>query len=193
MKNYKVAIGALGLVLMLLCQLACNSTEQTDAANNSGKKKGGGERKKKEGAGPVTRNEAEQKVLRKYKNGYLLGTELEWDTGKQFYEIQVKSDNIVYEVLINAKTGQVNEIEDQTHKFREDSTAGKAPLWKVEVAERDAAEAVALKAYPGETQQWKAASDSGRAVFNFRIKSAAGETKKVVVKTGINEVLKIKF
>ena len=193
MKNYKVAIGALGLVLMLLCQLACNSTEQTDAANNSGKKKGGGERKKKEGAGPVTRNEAEQKVLRKYKNGYLLGTELEWDAGKQFYEIQVKSDNIVYEVLINSKTGQVNEIEDQTHKFREDSTAGKAPLWKVDVAERDAAEVVALQAYPGETQQWKAASDSGRAVFNFRIKSAAGETKKVVVKAGTNEVLKIKF
>ena len=85
------------------------------------------------------------------------------------------------------------ETEDNTLKFREDSAAGKAALWKVDLAERDAAEAAALKAYPGAVQQWKAAADSGRAVFNFRIKNAAGETKKVVVKTGTNEVLKIKY
>jgi len=192
MKNFKTVIGAFGLALMLFSLSACNSTEQTDGADKPGKKKGGGARKK-ETLGPVTRAEAEQKVLKRFKDGYLLADEQEWKAGKMFYEILIKSENIVYEVMIAAETGQVVETEDNTHKFREDSTAGKAALWKVDLAERDAAEAAALKAYPGEVQQWKAAADSGRAVFNFRIKNESGETKKVVVKTGTNEVLKIKF
>lgn len=192
MKNFKTMIAACGLALLLFSLLACNSTEQADPAAKAGKKKGDGMRKK-EAHGPVTRAEAEQKVLKRYQDGYLIANELEWKAGKMFYEIQVKVDHTVYEVLINAETGQVKETEDNTHKFREDSTAGKAPMWKVDLAERDAAEAVALQAYPGEVQQWKAAADSGRAVFNFRIKSPSGESKKVVVKAGTNEVLKIKF
>jgi len=191
MKNFKTVIAACGLAMLLFSLAACNSTEQTDAGK-AGKKKGGGARKK-EALGPLTRAEAEQKVLKRYKDGYLIANELEWEAGKLFYEIQVKDDKVVYEVLINAETGQVKETEDNTHRFREDSTAGKAPLWKVDLAERDAAEVVALRAYPGEVQQWKAAADSGRAVFNFKIKSASGESKKVVVKAGTNEVLKIKF
>lgn len=192
MKKFKLLMGTLGLAFILLCQLACNSTEQTDSADKAGRKKGEGARKK-EAPGPVTRNEAEQKVLRKYKDGYLIGTELEWEVGKKFYEIQVKTGNLVSEVLINSETGQVKETEDHTYKFREDSTAGKAPLWRVDLAERDIAETAALQAYPGEVIQWKAAADSGRAVFSFRIKSAAGETKKVVVKAGTTQVLKIKI
>jgi len=192
MKSCKTVIGACGLAVLLFNLAACNSTEQTDGADKPGKKKGGGARKK-EAHGPVTRAEAEQKVLKRYKDGYLLANELEWKAGKMFYEILVKSENIVYEMMIDSETGQVVETEDNTLKFREDSAAGKAALWKVDLAERDAAETAAIKAYPGEVQQWKAASDSGRAVFNFRIKSETGENKKVVVKAGTNEVLKIKF
>lgn len=192
MKNFKTVIAACAVALLLSSLPGCNSTEQADTAAKAGKKKGDGMRKK-EAHGPVTRAEAEQKVLKRYKDGYLIANEVEWEAGKMFYEIQVKVDHTVYEVLINAETGQVKETEDNTHKFREDSTAGKAPMWKVDLAARDAAEAVALNAYPGEVQQWKAAADSGRAVFNFRIKSPSGESKKVVVKAGTNEVLKIKF
>lgn len=194
MKNFKTVTAVCGLALLLLSLMACTSTEQTDAADKAEKKKNG-EARHRESHGPVTRAEAEQKALKRFidKGGYLLATELEWDEGKMSYEIQVKSGGVVYEVVINSETGQVIKTEDNTHKFREDSTVGKAPLWKVDLAERDAAEVAALQAYPGEVHQWKAASDSGRAVFSFRIKSAAGETKKVVVKAGTNEVLKIKF
>jgi uncharacterized membrane protein YkoI len=99
---------------------------------------------------------------------------------------------MVYELTIDAAMGQVVETDDHTLDFRADSTEGKAPLWTVDLAERDAAEQAAVQAYPGQTLQWKAVADSGRAAFSFEIKSPTGQTKKVVVKAGTNEILKMK-
>jgi uncharacterized membrane protein YkoI len=191
MKILKLSLFIASLALAAFAHSACTKSEQSDQAKKPRKQNGAARRK--ETGSPMTRTEAEQKVLKKSAEGYLISSELQWEEGKLFYEIEAKVGGKVREVTIEAATGKVVENEDNTPKFRADSTAGKAPLWAVNLAERDAAEQAALQAYPGETQQWKAVADSGRAAFSFRIKSASGETKKVVVKAGTNEVLKIKY
>jgi len=191
MKTFKSSLLIVGLALAVLGQSACTKNEDSGAANQTREKNGAARANK--AAGPTTLAEAEQKVLKKSPEGHLISSEVEWEEGKKLYEIEVKVGAKVREVTIDAQTGKVVETDDNTLKFRADSTAGKAPLWPVDLAERDAAEQAALKAYPGETQQWKAVADSGRAAFSFKIKSETGEAKKVVVKAGTNEVLKIKF
>lgn len=188
MKFFKTGIFIAALTLAVLSQSACTKNEE--ATQGQGKNKAG---KRKADRKPITLAEAEEKVLKRYPEGHLISAEMEWDEGKKFYEIEAKTAALVYEVTVNAETGQVLETEDNTLKFRADSLQGKAPMWKVEIAERNAAQEAALQAYPGALQQWKAVSDSGRAAFAFKIKNDAGETKKVVVQNGTNKVLKIKF
>lgn len=188
MKIFKAGIFIAALALAVLSQSACTKNEEATQAQ--GKNKNG---KRKADRKPITLAEAEQKVMKRYPEGYLISAEIEWDEGRKFYEVEAKTAALVYEVTINAETGQVTETEDNTLKFRADSLQGKTPRWKVDIAERDAAQEAALRAYPGTLQQWKAVSDSGRAVFAFKIKNDAGEIKKVVVQKGTNEVLKIKF
>jgi len=187
MKIFTSSILAGAMTLAAFGQSACTKSESTDKADRANAREGEARRK-----GPLTLAEAEQKVLKKYPDSYLISAEAEMKEGSLFYEIEAKTAARVYEVTIDAAGGKF-EIDDHTQKFRADSLAGKAPLWPVDLAERDAAKEAALKAYPGETQQWKAVADSGRAAFNFRIKSETGETKKVVVKAGTNEILKIKY
>jgi len=147
---------------------------------------------KSEQNAPLSRAEAEQMTLEKYPGSYLIGSEIEVDEGKTFYEIEVRASATVYELSIDAAAGEIIETEDNTMDFQADSTAGKAPLWAVSLADRDAAEAAALQAYPGQTQQWKAVTVEGREIFSFKIKNEGGEIKKLVVQAGTNEVLEIK-
>jgi uncharacterized membrane protein YkoI len=168
-----IFIGALALTAV---QSACTKNEQTaDAAK-----------------APLSRAEAEQMALEKYPGSYLIGSEIEVDEGKTLYEIEVRASANVYELSIDAATREIIETEDNTMDFQADSTAGKAPLWTVSLADRDAAEVAALQAYPGQTLQWKAVTDEEREVFSFEIKNATGEIKKIVVQAGTNEVLEVK-
>jgi len=164
------------LILTAVVQSACTKSEQNGDAAKA----------------PLSRAEAEQMALAKYPGSYLIGSEVEVDEGKRFYEIEVRASANVYELTIDAAAGEVIETEDNTMDFQADSTAGKAPLWTVNLADRDAAEAAALQAHPGETQQWKAVTDEGREAFSFEIKNEAGEIKKIVVQAGTNEVLEVK-
>jgi uncharacterized membrane protein YkoI len=165
-----------GLLLTVAVQSACTKNEQTGDAVKA----------------PLSRAEAEQMALEKYPGSYLIGSEIEVDEGKTLYEIEVRASANVYELSLDPAAGEILETEDNTMDFQADSTAGKAPLWKVSLADRDAAEAAALQACPGQTQQWKAVTVAGREIFSFKIKNEAGEMKKIVVQAGTNEVLEVK-
>ncbi|GEM_PF-5323760 len=165
-----------GLLLTMAAHSACTKNEQTNDAAKA----------------PLSRAEAEQMALEKYPGSYLIGSEIEVEEGKTLFEIEVRASANAYELSIDAATREIIETEDNTMDFQADSTAGKAPLWTVSLADRDAAETAALQACPGQTQQWKAATTEGREVFSFKIKNEAGEIKKIVVQAGTNEVLEAK-
>jgi len=182
MKTFKTSLFAGALALAAMGQSACTKTGQTDNAGQANQQNGAAQ-------SPLSRAAAEQMALAKYPDSYLLSTEIELEDDKTFYEIDAKVAAQVYQLTIDAATGEIVKTKDSTLKFRADSTKGKAPLWKVDLAARNAAEEAAIKAYPGQTQQWKAVTDAGREAFAFEIKNEAGEIKKILVQAGTNEVL----
>ncbi len=185
MQMLKSGLPILGLMFMAFCQSACTKNDQSGDTQNTAATA------QDPSAPKITRAQAERKALEKIPDSFLISGELELEDGKQAYSIEARTPRAVYEVVIDAMTGDVLETDDNTMDFREDSLEGKAPLSLVNLAERDAAEQVALQAYPGEAQEWKAVTDSSRAAFSFKIQTGAG-FKKVVVAAGTNEILKVK-
>ncbi len=194
MRSFKSRLVMSVMALMALSLLACSKNEQSNDTANA--EQAGAEQAS--AANPavthgavepkIERSQAEQMVLEKYPDGHLISAELEWNEGKLLHAIEVKTARLVYEVSIDAVAGQVIDTDDKTAKFQADSTKGTAPMFKVDLAARDAAEKVALDFYPGKVQKWKAATDSGRAVFSFKIKSDAG-MKKIMVSKETNKIL----
>ncbi|MDZ7289521.1 MAG: PepSY domain-containing protein [candidate division KSB1 bacterium] len=184
MRSFKSSLLIVGMALVAFGQSACTKKDQSGTAQTSAAALSAAEPK-------ITRAQAEQVALEKFPGSYLLSTELEPEDGKLVYSVEARTPQAVYEVVVDAMTGQVIETDDNTLKFRQDSAAGKVSLVPVDLAERDSAEQVALKAYPGKIQKWKAHADSGRTIFSFKIQTDAG-LKKVVVAAGTNEILKAK-
>ena len=60
----------------------------------------------------ISKKEAEAIALKKVK-GQVVSIKLENDDGKEHYEVIIKSAGAVYEVEIDAKTGQVLEVEKE--------------------------------------------------------------------------------
>ncbi len=60
----------------------------------------------------ISKKEAEAIALKKVK-GQVVNIKLENDDGKEKYEVIIKSAGAVYEVEIDAKTGQVLEVEKE--------------------------------------------------------------------------------
>lgn len=61
---------------------------------------------------PVTEKQAKEIALTKVK-GEVLFVNLEEDDGRQYYEVIIKSSGGMYEVEIDAKTGQVLEVDQE--------------------------------------------------------------------------------
>lgn len=61
---------------------------------------------------PVTKKQAKEIALGKVK-GEVVMIKLEEDDGRQYYEVIIKSSDSMYEVEIDAKTGQVLEVEQE--------------------------------------------------------------------------------
>ncbi|CRK81074.1 PepSY domain-containing protein [Neobacillus massiliamazoniensis] len=62
----------------------------------------------------ISENEAKNIALKKVK-GEVVKVVLEEDDGRAVYEVKVKSSGIIYEIEIDAMTGQVLEVEKEGH------------------------------------------------------------------------------
>jgi hypothetical protein len=60
----------------------------------------------------ISEKDAEVIALKKVK-GKVLGIKLEMDDGREHYEVKIKSSGTIYEVEIDAKSGQVLEVEKE--------------------------------------------------------------------------------
>lgn len=62
----------------------------------------------------ISREEAEKKALERVP-GTVIESELEKEKGKIIYEFEVKTrENKIFEVLVDAKTGEIIDIEEET-------------------------------------------------------------------------------
>lgn len=61
---------------------------------------------------PISKKQAQEIALTKVK-GEVVMVNLEDDDGRQYYEVIIKSSGGIYEVEIDAKTGQVLEVEQE--------------------------------------------------------------------------------
>jgi uncharacterized membrane protein YkoI len=202
MRISKICWFTLGVTFLAFSQFGCTATEpggdgdqksvqsdslqtQPDVSNPDSVENNG--------ESLIPRDEAEQIALEEIPGSHLLSCELELDEGRWVYSVQARNSQGVYEVKIDAQTGEVIETDDETAKFQAMVVEGKAIMQPVNLADRDASEQVALNAYPGTVQEWKAVADSsGRLAFSFEIQTETGGTKKVVVSAGTNEILKVK-
>ncbi len=60
----------------------------------------------------ITEKEAEEIALKKVK-GEVINIKLETDDNREYYEVIIKSTDSIYEIEIDAKTGQVIEVEKE--------------------------------------------------------------------------------
>ncbi|MBL4952812.1 PepSY domain-containing protein [Neobacillus sp. YIM B02564] len=60
----------------------------------------------------ITEKQAEEIALKKVK-GEVVRVKLETDDGREYYEVIIQSSGTVYEVEVDAKTGQVVEVEKE--------------------------------------------------------------------------------
>jgi uncharacterized membrane protein YkoI len=178
------------LFIGLICLAgACSKAEQNGAAKQARAQNAGATAPVP--ATELTRIRAEQIVLEKFPGAALYGTELESEEGKWVYSVDVRNADGVYEVVVDAQTGDVIEVDNETAKFQEKVAAGRAVEQTFKPAEIDAAEQAALSAAPGRFQQWKAKADSGRVLLHFNIQTDSTRHKTVVVAAGTNEIVRI--
>ncbi|MDZ7344920.1 MAG: PepSY domain-containing protein [candidate division KSB1 bacterium] len=141
----------------------------------------------------ISRAQAEQIAMGKIADSHLLGCALNWESGKWIYAVRARNSKGMYEVFIDAETGELIDIVDETAKYQMKVIQGTAVMGVVDLLDRDAAEQAALQAYPGIVQEWKAVVDStGHLAFSFDIQTAAGGFKKVIVAAETRDIIKIK-
>ncbi|MDZ7268077.1 MAG: PepSY domain-containing protein [candidate division KSB1 bacterium] len=104
------------------------------------------------------------------------------------YEVDVKNERGIFQLVINAVTGAVLEVEDKTADYEAEGKALPAEI--PDLAARDAAEQAALASIPGEVVKWKVRDKGQGTYYSFTIRGADGGTQKVKVKAGSNEVQK---
>jgi uncharacterized membrane protein YkoI len=185
MNPIKVGLLAIGLTFVAFGHSACTKQEQSGTVTPAGAQS--------QSDGKIPRSKAEQIALGKFPGSYLIGTELEQEEGVWIYAVSGRSEEMVYEVEINAFTGEVIQTKDKTVKFQAKVAEGDAVLDTVMIADRDAAEQAALSAYPGTVREWKAKADStGRLAFSFKIQTADSGFKKILVAAGTNEIIRVK-
>lgn len=203
MSTTRFGIYLIGLALIAFIYVACTVQEQnTHSQQQSLQANDGllGQTKianshnvSNEDSTKIPRTQAEQIAMEKIFNSHLFGCALDWDAGKWIYTVRARNSDGAYEVFIDAQTGEIIDIADETAKYQMKVIQGTAVMSVVDLHERDAAEETALRAYPGFVQEWKAIVDSaGHLAFSFDIQTEAGGFKKVIVAAGTHEIIKVK-
>lgn len=138
--------------------------------------------------GRLSRAQIEEIAREEMPGALIIAEEIDHEDSVLVYEVDVKNEKGIYELVINAATGEVLAVEEKTADYEAEGKALPAEI--PDLAARDAAEQAALASIPGEVVKWKVRDKGQGTYYSFTIRGADGATQKVQVAAGTNEVQK---
>jgi len=127
----------------------------------------------------VTRERATKIVLEQLKDAVIEGSELEKEEGKLIWSFDLKVGGATKEVWVDAKTGKVIKIEEES------------PAKEGEERATDQAEKAALKKIAGDVVKSTVKTKNGKSICSVEIRTKSGETVEVDVDQETNTVVQV--
>lgn len=137
--------------------------------------------------GQFDRGQIEEIAQKEISGGKIFEGQVEHENGMVTYELGLRNESGIFEIEINAATGEIIEREDVTAQFESEGKTLPAEIPDLTV--RDAAEQAALATTPGETIEWKLKDGDSGPVYSFTIRTNDGSSRKVRIAAGTNEVI----
>lgn len=112
----------------------------------------------------LTNEEARELALKEYP-GFVTQFELDYDNGRFVYEMDIKDDNVEYELEMDAETGEVIKLEEERDDDRKYTAIKEANLITMEEAET-----IALEEFQGIIKETELDRDDNRWVYEIKVK-----------------------
>lgn len=123
-------------------------------------------------------------------------TEFELDTedGRVIYEIEIKDENVKYDLDVDANTGEVIKVDEKKYKQNKKNTdeVTETETKLEDIISVEEAEAIAQKEFSGTVTQLELDKDDGRYVYEIELRNGNQEAEMDIdAKTG--EILELEL
>lgn len=112
----------------------------------------------------LTNEEARELALKEYP-GFVTQFELDYDNGRFVYEMDIKGDNVEYELEMDAETGEVIKLEEERDEDKKYTAIKEANLITMKEAET-----IALEEFQGIIKETELDRDDNRWVYEIKVK-----------------------
>lgn len=114
-------------------------------------------------------------------------TEFELDTedGRVIYEIEIKDEDVKYDLDVDANTGEVIKVDEKKYKQNKKNTDKVTETKLEDIISVEEAEAIAQKEFSGTVTQLELDKDDGRYVYEIELRNGNQEAEMDIdAKTG---------